>query len=1199
MIKHLLHTILFVAVAVTLQAQSQTKLDASLRFVEQQAPAWGITTDDYQAPLVSDMYTDSKTGLTYVYLQQTVNGLPIANAVTSMVVDKAGKVYNIGHNFIPKAKTLVVEEGEAVSPTEAIAYAADALGVKAGPISSPRSVGDQTVFAELDFVHNEVKVKQEYVLVDNQLIKVWDMSLDVVGSADYWNTKISVADGTLVAKHNYTIYCQHKHGKFAKHKSCGATAKVADHNSVSVAAANAALSMGATYNAFSFPVESPIHGERTIISDDTYAAASPFGWHDETGDGVADYTITRGNNVHAYADRESTDFSNDDEPDGGMDLNFDYPYSLESEADDLQDASITNLFTANNEIHDITYLLGFNEPAGAFQQNNFGNGGAGSDPVIAQGFDGIDLSTPNLDNANFATPADGASGRMQMFLWQNSGGALSIDEPANIAGFITQIGTAVGNFGGVIPTTNDQPIKGKVVIARDNDPANPTQSCGDIANADEVAGNIALIDRGLCNFSLKAYNAQEAGALTCLICNVPGADGPGSSGEATIGMAAGDFGDDVFITPIFVQKSVCDRIRAEINNGVEVLMTLQEREPVGPAYRDASFDNGVIAHEYGHGISNRLIGGPGQAGCLNSAEQMGEGISDFVTLLLTVEEGDTREDARGIGNYVDHLAPDGGGIRTYPYSTDLAINPRTYSEVPGFLDANGAPLIYSIGEVWTIAMWEVYWNLVEKYGLDVTWQDETAGNFVAGRLFIEGMKLAPCNPTLVEMRDAVLTADEILYGGENELELWTGFAKRGLGWKATGGTSNDITDGTADFEIFPLAIKTLKLEKSANTLVTAGGEVMVTLTAANHNPEPKTGVVITDQVPEGATFVEGSASMDVTVDGTTLTFMLGDMAYEDEVEITYMLQVNEGVESTTLFYDNIDDTNSSQYEIGLIEGFNLWNTTTDDAVSGTTSLYVRESATEANDQTIQINNIAVTGERPVLRFVHKYDTEPILDGGFVRISTDGTVFELVSDDFIRNGYSSALEYSTFAIPNLQGYSGSSDGEWVDSYVDLSEYKGESISVQFRFGSNATIAANVPNPGWFVDDIEIFDLASFSSVGCIVSELGDDEVCSNDLEFIVNSNQTVSTVDPKFDHVAVTVGPNPATDYFTVNINSDRAETLQLDLTTIDGKLISSQGVRNSERAVRSFDVSDLATGAYFLTVRSQNEVVTTQKVIVQ
>jgi hypothetical protein len=39
--------------------------------------------------------------------------------------------------------------------------------------------------------------------------------------------------------------------------------------------------------------------------------------------------------------------------------------------------------------------------------------------------------------------------------------------------------------------------------------------------------------------------------------------------------------------------------------------------------KDGDLDNGVISHEYTHGISNRLTGGPSNAGCLQNGEQMG------------------------------------------------------------------------------------------------------------------------------------------------------------------------------------------------------------------------------------------------------------------------------------------------------------------------------------------------------------------------------------------------------------------------------------------------------------------------------------------------------------------------------------------------------------------------------------------------
>ncbi|MEI2749518.1 MAG: M36 family metallopeptidase [Ferruginibacter sp.] len=51
--------------------------------------------------------------------------------------------------------------------------------------------------------------------------------------------------------------------------------------------------------------------------------------------------------------------------------------------------------------------------------------------------------------------------------------------------------------------------------------------------------------------------------------------------------------------------------------------------------RDGDLDNGIIVHEYGHGVSNRLTGGPANTSCLSNAEQGGEGWSDYLALMLT------------------------------------------------------------------------------------------------------------------------------------------------------------------------------------------------------------------------------------------------------------------------------------------------------------------------------------------------------------------------------------------------------------------------------------------------------------------------------------------------------------------------------------------------------------------------------------
>ncbi|PFH47079.1 hypothetical protein AMATHDRAFT_182533 [Amanita thiersii Skay4041] len=75
-------------------------------------------------------------------------------------------------------------------------------------------------------------------------------------------------------------------------------------------------------------------------------------------------------------------------------------------------AACTNLFYVVNTVHDFTYRYGFTKGGFNFQQNNFGKGGLGNDPIIASVQD-----TSGTNNADFATPPDGQSGRMRMFLW--------------------------------------------------------------------------------------------------------------------------------------------------------------------------------------------------------------------------------------------------------------------------------------------------------------------------------------------------------------------------------------------------------------------------------------------------------------------------------------------------------------------------------------------------------------------------------------------------------------------------------------------------------------------------------------------------------------------------------------------------------------------------------------------------------------
>ena len=124
--------------------------------------------------------------------------------------------------------------------------------------------------------------------------------------------------------------------------------------------------------------------------------------------------------------------------------------------------------------------------------------------------------------------------------------------------------------------------------------------------------------------------------------------------------------------------------------------------------RDGDLDAGIVFHEYGHGISNRLVGGPANVNCLTNRQQPGEGLSDWWALAHTAEVGDTGADPRGMGTYALGQPTSGAGIRTQRYSTNPAVNTWTYASI------NGMAVPHGVGSVWAQAAWEVYWKLVDR-----------------------------------------------------------------------------------------------------------------------------------------------------------------------------------------------------------------------------------------------------------------------------------------------------------------------------------------------------------------------------------------------------------------------------------------------------------------------------------------------------
>lgn len=304
--------------------------------------------------------------------------------------------------------------------------------------------------------------------------------------------------------------------------------------------------------------------------------------------------------------------------------------------------------------------------------------------------------------------------------------------------------------------------------------------------------------------------------------------------------------------------------------------------------RDSALDNGIVTHEYVHGISTRLVGGPSNVMCLMNGEQMGEGWSDWFTLALTAKAGDSGVKGRSLGTYVLGQPADGPGIRRYPYSTDLAIDPFTYAD----MRSTGGD-IYLIGQIWGSMLWDLHWNLIEQGGFDPNLYTGAGGNNTALRLVMDGMKLAPCEPGFVDARNALLTADQINNGGANHCLIWQTFARRGLGFSAAQGSPYRSDDGHAAFDLPTSCLDELMLTKHATPVRAEAGKVLTyTLVVGNYLADSLNGVTLSDPIPAGATYVEGSASDGGTLVNGAATWPITTLEPDAVITRTFQVLVN-------------------------------------------------------------------------------------------------------------------------------------------------------------------------------------------------------------------------------------------------------------------------------------------------------------------
>lgn len=862
----------------------------------------GYLEQDLSDLVVKDEYTTAHNGVRHLYVRQRWQGIEIWNGDLAIHRGAAGEVLRMNNGSWRHLAKRTNATDPKITADQALAtvLARTLPGTPTPALIAVEDAGRRLRYDGAATGGTEMTVQLYFVPQGDLLRLAWNVNHYTPDGSHWWNVRIDAETGLELERNDWVSQCAFTHD----HDHSEPAPKAAPSAPAAPAAPN-------DYNVYAWPLESPSHGGRTLENAPWLdgGIASPFGWHDTNGAAGAEHTITKGNNVQA---QEDTDANNTGgfSPDGGANLDFDFPINLTQTPSNYQSAAITNLFYWNNLMHDVWYQYGFDEVSGNFQQNNYGRGGAGNDFVFADALDGS-----GTNNANFGTPPDGSNPRMQMYVWT-------------------------------------QP--------------NPD--------------------------------------------------------------------------------------------------------------RTSDLDNGIIAHEYGHGISNRLVGGPSNTSCLGNNEQMGEGWSDFFSLVMTMRTGDTGPMGRGIGTYALGQPTTGAGIRPAPYSTNFGVNNYTYAST----NNTALPAPHGVGFVWCTMLWEMTWELINVHGFDPDIYNGTGGNNIAMQLVIDGLKLTPCNPGFVDGRDAILLADQINNGGVNQPYIWAAFARRGLGASANQGSTTSRTDQTEAFDTpVPNNVGVFSIISPPTDLFTCPDQpVPVVVEIRNAGSQPQSGFPVTYTVNGGAPVTEtftgtigagGLAtftfSQSATLTGpgpfnfTISTALSGDQLTSNDQQTRSVSPTAATVFPAT-YTQNVEggSTTPTGWSLQNPDNGTTWSTTvlTNGALCASSrawsiNYYAYQSSGQEDRLTSPVVDLSASaGTR--LKFHHAYVIYgPGYEDG-MRVEVSGNCGATWTTVFQQNGSVLAT-----APASTSSWSPTNCSQWRLNDIDLSAFDGGSVMVRFTgingYGNN--------------------------------------------------------------------------------------------------------------------------------------------------
>jgi len=374
-----------------LTAASTDRVSAFRGFLAAHAQAYGLTSSQVESLEVVADYMNPSGNMGWVEFEQKFGGIPVFQGLLRGGFTAKGELARTTGVLAAGVDESALATTPSVGAAQAVALAAEHVGwavPESSLIARPSDSANHVTFERGTMAGDPSAWLVYFPMAKGVARLAW--ATQIIGDPYGFLTVVDAETGTLLFRKNLTNF-----------QAQSATYNIYNDDSPAPSSPTTALP-GANFQAPFISRQSV-----TLIGNEAPNTFNNLGW---MTDGLNE---TMGNNVRAGLDLVTPDGIEATVTGAARVFNFAYDPQVDAPTTAAyRNGEVTDMFYWTNVYHDRLYRLGFTEAARNFQNDNFGRGGVGNDRVNAEG---QDFSGTN--NANFLTPADGTSGRMQMFLF--------------------------------------------------------------------------------------------------------------------------------------------------------------------------------------------------------------------------------------------------------------------------------------------------------------------------------------------------------------------------------------------------------------------------------------------------------------------------------------------------------------------------------------------------------------------------------------------------------------------------------------------------------------------------------------------------------------------------------------------------------------------------------------------------------------